>query len=85
MNPFNILNDFERWFIYEKCRIVDGLTDEEARTNVQFLTNGWELIDNMKYGGWAFTKYENPFVSEKEIDKFIVVWGGVFTDIGGFS
>lgn len=85
MNPFNILNDFERWFIYEKCRIVDGLTDEEARTNVQFLTNGWKLVEGMTYGGWTFAEYRNPFVPEEEIDRFIQVWGGVHINKGDFS
>lgn len=70
MNPFSILNDFERWFIYEKCRIVDGLTDEEARTNVQFLTNGWELIEGMTYGGWL-TK-----------DADMAIYGGVSINRG---
>lgn len=83
-NPFNILSEFESWFIYEKCRIVDGLTDEEARINVQFLTNGWELQEGMTYGGWR-TKEWNPFVSDSDIKRFVAVYGGVSIDIGDQS
>ena len=84
MNPFSILNEFDSWFIYEKCRIVNGLTDEEARTNVQFLTNGWELIEGLEYGGWR-TKTWDPYVSDADMEKFIAVYGGVHINTGDFS
>lgn len=84
MNPFSILDEFERWFIYEKCRIVDGLTDEEARTNVQFLTNGWDLIEGLTYGGWR-TKDWDPSVNDADMERFITVYGGVHINKGDFS
>lgn len=49
---------------------MDGLTDEEARTNVQFLTNGWDLIEGMTYGGWR-TRDWDPSVSDT--DKVVKV------------
>lgn len=84
MNPFSFLDEFERWFLYEKCRIVDRLTDEQARTNVQFLMHGWDLIEGLTYGGWR-TRDWDPSVNDADMERFIAVYGGVHINKGDFS
>jgi hypothetical protein len=51
--PFDFMSDFDGWWLYMKCRIVDDLSHEYARENVLAHKSGWVLLPGFKHGGWS--------------------------------
>lgn len=69
MNPYSILNNFNKWWEWTHASIVHGLTPEEIRTNEAFANSGWKLLDGMIYGGWYLTDWDF-YVSEEDLEDF---------------
>jgi len=67
--PYSILTQFDHWFHWHKCVIVDGYSPEGATQDTQFIMNGWTRF---AHGGWV--ENATKFIAHAVVIKVTPVW-----------
>lgn len=56
-NPYDFINDFDKWLYWQTCVDFEGLTPKQATQDSAFVLNGWKRCHGKYSGGWSYPGY----------------------------